>query len=129
VSFSLIWCVLFLLDFTVKPAEPFGDISKRHARSTLMQRTVEITCTGVTMGGVITGDLMVGQGGQRRDFCLEMISSGLATVDQRKIDYGEAPRKIVEAQTAAQNNRVGIWSLEQEKRTEVRLCFFYSTKR
>uniref|UniRef100_A0A7S2UEN5 TNase-like domain-containing protein n=1 Tax=Attheya septentrionalis TaxID=420275 RepID=A0A7S2UEN5_9STRA len=102
----------------VKPAEPFGDISKRHARSTLMQRTVEITCTGVTMGGVITGDLMVGQGGQRRDFCLEMISSGLATVDQRKIDYGEAPRKIVEAQTAAQNNRVGIWSLEQEKRTE-----------
>jgi staphylococcal nuclease domain-containing protein 1 len=73
-------CVLFLLASTVKVAEPFGDISKRHARSTLMQRTVEITCTGVTMGGVITGDLTVGQGGQRRDFCLEMISSGLATV-------------------------------------------------
>jgi hypothetical protein len=97
----------------VKPAEPFGDASKRHARLTVLQRTVEITCTGVTNGGVITGDMFVGKGGQRRDYTLELVGSGLATVDQRKIDYGEAPKQLVDAQLAAQKNRVGIWSLEQ----------------
>ncbi len=53
---------------------------------TVLQRQVEITCTGVTQGGVITGDLFVGTGGQRRDFAIELVASGLATVDQRKID-------------------------------------------
>ena len=96
-----------------KAAEPFGDASKRHARLTLLQRTVEITCTGVTNGGVITGDLFVGQGGQRRDYGLELVGAGLATVDQRKIDYGEAPKTLIDAQLAAQNNKVGIWSVEQ----------------
>lgn len=97
----------------VKPAEPFGDASKRHARLTVLQRTVEIICTGVTSGGVITGDMFVGTGGQRRNYSLELVGSGLATVDQRKIDYGEAPKLLVDAQLAAQKNRVGIWSLEQ----------------
>lgn len=96
-----------------KPAEPFGDASKRHARLTVHQRTVEIDCTGVTMGGVITGNMFVGQGGQRRDYSLEVVGAGLATVDQRKIDYGEAPRQLVEAQEAAQRNKVGIWSIEK----------------
>lgn len=105
----------FLLSSTilVKPAEPFGDASKRHARLTVLQRTVEIICTGVTSGGVITGDMFVGTGGQRRDYSLELVGSGLATVDQRKIDYGEAPKLLVDAQLAAQKNRVGIWSLKQ----------------
>ena len=40
-----------------KVAEPFGDESKRHARMTVLQRTVEILCTGVTNGGVITGTM------------------------------------------------------------------------
>jgi len=98
-----------------KAAEPFGDASKRHARMTVLQRAVEITCTGVTNGGVITGSLSVGQGAQKRDFGLELVGAGLATVDQRKIDYGEAPSQLVDAQIAAKSNRMGIWSIEQEK--------------
>lgn len=106
-----------------KAAEPFGDNSKRHSRLNIIQRTVEINCTGVTMGGVMTGDLYVGTGAQRRDYSIELVASGLATVDQRKIDYGEAPKVLVETQTAAQNNKLGIWSIEQVKKNEVRsLC-------
>ena len=102
-----------------KAAEPFGDNSKRHSRLNVMQRTVEINCTGVTQGGVMTGDLFVGTGAQRRDYSIELVASGLATVDQRKIDYGEAPKVLVETQTAAQNNKLGIWSIEQVKKAEV----------
>lgn len=98
-----------------KPAEPFGDASKRHARLSVLQRNVEIICTGVTMGGVITGQLFVGSGGQRRDYSIELVSSGLSTVDQRKIDYGEAPKVLVDAQSDAQSNKVGIWSLKQKE--------------
>jgi staphylococcal nuclease domain-containing protein 1 len=96
-----------------KAAEPFGDASKLHARLTVLQRSVEIDCSGVTMGGVITGSMFVGQGGQRRDYSLELVGAGLATVDQRKIDYGEAPKHLVDAQAAAQQNRVGIWSVDR----------------
>lgn len=103
-----------------KAAEPFGDNSKRHSRLNVMQRTVEISCTGVTQGGVMTGDLFVGSGAQRRDYSIELVASGLATVDQRKIDYGEAPKVLIETQTAAQNNKLGIWSVEQVKNNEVR---------
>uniref|UniRef100_A0A7S2EXZ5 Uncharacterized protein n=1 Tax=Trieres chinensis TaxID=1514140 RepID=A0A7S2EXZ5_TRICV len=98
-----------------RAAEPFGDNSKRHAKLAVLQRTVEITCTGVTNGGVITGSLMVGSGAQRRDLGLELASAGLATVDQRKIDYGEAPKVLVDAQDVAQKNRIGIWSLKQKE--------------
>jgi staphylococcal nuclease domain-containing protein 1 len=96
-----------------KAGEPFGDSSKRHARLTVLQRAVEITCSGVSMGGVITGSIFVGKGGQYRDYSLELVGAGLATVDQRKIDYGEAPKQLVDAQAAAKQNRVGIWSIEQ----------------
>lgn len=97
----------------VRPAEPFGDASKRHARLTILQRTVEINCTGVTLGGVIVGSIFVGQGSNRRDYSIELLSAGLASVDQRKIDYGEAPKELVDTQTAAQAKKVGIWSLVQ----------------
>uniref|UniRef100_A0A7S1V294 TNase-like domain-containing protein n=1 Tax=Grammatophora oceanica TaxID=210454 RepID=A0A7S1V294_9STRA len=96
-----------------RPAEPFGDESKRHARLSVLQRTVELSCTGVTNGGVMVGSMFIGQGGQRRDYALELVGAGLATVDQRKIDYGEAPKSIVDAQTAAKANKVGIWSIAQ----------------
>jgi len=98
-----------------KAAEPFGDASKRHARLSVLQRSVEIICTGVTAGGVITGKLFVGNGGQRRNFSLEQVGSGLAMVDPRKIEYGDAPKLLVDAQQAAQKNKVGIWSLEQKQ--------------
>mmetsp|Transcript_23121 Transcript_23121/g.48775 ORF Transcript_23121/g.48775 Transcript_23121/m.48775 type:complete len:940 (+) Transcript_23121:105-2924(+) len=96
-----------------RPAEPFGDASKRHSRMNVQQRQVDIICTGVTQGGVMTGDLYVGQGAQRRNYCIELVASGLATVDQRKIDYGEAPKVLIDSQTAAQNNKLGIWSIKQ----------------
>lgn len=97
----------------VKAAEPFGDASKRHARLTILQRTVEITCTGVTLGGVIVGSMIIGQGAAKRDYSIELLSAGLASVDQRKIDYGEAPKELVDTQTTAQAKKVGIWSLHQ----------------
>jgi len=94
--------------------EPFGDECKRHSRLTILQRNVEIQCTGVTLGGVITGELWVGQGAQRRSFSVELVTAGLCSVDQRKIDYGEAPKEVVDAQKVAQANKVGIWSIERE---------------
>lgn len=97
-----------------KQAEPFGDISKRHARLNILQRTVEVVCKGVTQGGVITGQMIVGLDAKRRDFGLEMVGAGLATVDKKKIEYGEAPKVIVDAQERAYANNVGIWSLERK---------------
>jgi len=97
----------------VRAAEPFGDASKRHARLTILQRSVEINCTGVTLGGVIVGSMFVGQVDNRRDYSIELLSAGLASVDQRKIDYGEAPKELVDTQTAAQAKKVGIWSIVQ----------------
>ena len=67
------------------------------------------------MGGVITGEIFVGGGAQRRSFSLEMVGSGLAKVDERKIEYGEAPKVLVDAQTRACDNRVGLWSIAQKK--------------
>ena len=101
-----------------KPSEPFGDISKYHARLHLLQRTVQINCTVVTLGGVITGDLFVGEGPNKNDFSMEMVGNGLAVVDQRKIDYGEASRLLVEAHERAMNNKVGIWSLHEQKEND-----------
>jgi len=99
----------------IRAAEPFGDTSKRHARLNVLQRSVEIICKGVTQGGVITGDMFVGGGAQRRNFCLEMVGAGLAQLDQRKIEYGEVPKVLVDAQLRASNNRVGLWSVIPEK--------------
>lgn len=103
----------------VKAAEPFGDESKLYARLHLHQRTVEIDCTGITLGGVITGSLFIGQGAQRRDYAVDIVATGLATVDQRKIDYGEAPQSLVAAQTIAQNNKLGVWSIERAVESRV----------
>lgn len=96
-----------------KAAEPFGDASKRHARLTVLQRNVEIECSAVAMSGVITGSLFVSQGGQRKDYSIDLVGSGLAVVDQRKIDFGEAPKQLVDAQSIAQKNKVGVWSIER----------------
>lgn len=96
-----------------RKAEPFGDESKRHARLSVLQRQVEIQCSSVTNSGIIVGSMHVGFGKNRRDYTLELVGAGLATVDQRKIDYGEAPKHLVDAQTAAQQNKVGLWSVER----------------
>lgn len=96
-----------------KKAEPFGDASKRHARMTVLQRAVDITCTSCTKGGVITGSMHVGQGPLRRDYGLELVMAGLATVDQRKIDWGEAPKQYVDAQNKARAGKIGLWSVER----------------
>lgn len=110
-----------------RPAEPYGDVSKRHARLNVLQRTVEIVCKGVTNGGVITGEMYIGGGAQKRDFSLEMVGAGLASVDQRKIDYGEASKTIVEAQTRAKANRVGIWSsYVEEAAVSSTVCSIFS---
>jgi staphylococcal nuclease domain-containing protein 1 len=109
---------------TARPAEPFGDASKRYARMSIQQRQVDIVCSGVTQGGVMTGDLYVGQEAQRRSFSIELVASGLATVDQRKIDYGEAPKVLIDTQTAAQNNKLGIWSIVQVIKDEPKVKSF-----
>lgn len=96
-----------------KKAEPFGDAAKRHGRLTVLQKTVEISCSNVTNGGVITGSMFIGQGSFRRDYGLELVMAGLATVDKRKIDYGEAPKSYVDAQNKARAGKIGVWSIEQ----------------
>jgi staphylococcal nuclease domain-containing protein 1 len=98
-----------------KPAEPFGDEARFHAKFNVLQRTVEIQCNGVTNSGIITGSMTILYP-QRRDYTMELIGAGFATVDQRKIDYGEAPRALVEAQDTAKSNKVGLWSLVSETR-------------
>jgi staphylococcal nuclease domain-containing protein 1 len=100
---------------SAKKAEPFGDEAKRFARLAMQQRTVEIKAKGCTNGGVITGELFVGHGGQQRDYTLEILGAGLATLDERKLEYNEVPKLLVDAQTAAQNNKVGVWSVAQPK--------------
>jgi staphylococcal nuclease domain-containing protein 1 len=96
-----------------KAAEPFGDAAKFHARLNVLQRQVEIVCTGVTNSGIILGSLYTGFGSLRTDYTIELLGAGFATVDQRKIDYNEAPKSLVEAQAIAKANKVGLWSLEQ----------------
>jgi staphylococcal nuclease domain-containing protein 1 len=98
-----------------KAAEPFGDEAKFHARLNVLQRQVDIVCSGVTNGGIIIGSMYTGFGAQRRDYTIELLGAGYATVDQRKIDYNEAPKSLVDAQAVAQGNKVGLWSLEQPK--------------
>lgn len=100
---------------TGKPAEPFGDEAKRHARFSVLQRQVEVTCTGVTNGGIIVGSMNIGYGKQKRDYTMELLGAGFATVDQRKIDYGEAPQSLIDAQETARKARQGLWSMEQPK--------------
>jgi staphylococcal nuclease domain-containing protein 1 len=63
--------------------------------------------------------LFVGGGAQRRDFGLELVGAGLATVDERKIEYGEAPKVLIEAQNRAIANKAGLWSLEQKQEQPV----------
>jgi len=101
-----------------RAAEPFGDNAKRHARISVLQRNVEINCGGVTNGGVITGSMSVGTGTSKRDFGLELVCAGLGTVDQRKIDYGEAPKSLVDAQDKAEENKVGLWALFKREKIE-----------
>lgn len=76
----------------------------------------------------MTGDLYVGQGAQRRDYCIELVASGLATVDQRKIDYDEAPKILVDSQITAQNNSLGIWSVKQVVKDEPKAKTFANTE-
>lgn len=96
-------------------AEPFGDEAKQHARLNLLQRQVEIVCSGVTNGGIIIGNMFVGQGGKRRDYTLELLGTGFARLDQRKVDYNEVPKTLLDSQAVAKTNKVGLWSLEQPK--------------
>lgn len=101
-----------------KAGEPFGDEAKFHARLNVLQRQVEIVCSGVTNGGIILGSMYTGFGAQRTDYTIELLGAGYATVDQRKIDYNEVPKSLVDAQAVAKASKVGLWSLEQAK-TEV----------
>lgn len=98
-----------------KGAEPFGDQAKFYARLNVLQRQVEINCTGVTTGGVIVGNMFTSFGKPKIDYTIELLGVGLATVDQRKIDYGEAPKSLIDAQDRARENKIGLWSLDMPK--------------
>jgi staphylococcal nuclease domain-containing protein 1 len=86
-----------------RAAEPFGDESKRHARLNCLQLQVEINCSGVTNSGIILGKMNV----QHNDYSIELLGAGLATVDQHKIDFDEAPKYLIDAQMTAKENKVG----------------------
>ena len=98
-----------------KGAEPFGDAAKFHARLNVLQRPVEISCTGVTNSGIILGSMYIGFGSQRTDYTIELLGAGLASLDQRKVEYNEVPKSLIDAQNIAIANKVGLWSLEQPK--------------
>lgn len=98
-----------------KPAEPFGDESKRHARLLLLQHNVEINCTGVTNSGIITGTLNIRVGGSQVNYATEILGVGLATLDQRKVEYGEVPKDLLQVEATARENKLGLWKLEQKK--------------
>lgn len=103
-----------------KTAEPFGDESKRHARLSVLQHNVEISCSGVTNSGIITGTMYFRNKGERQDYAIELLGAGLANLDQRKIDYGEVPKHLLEIQERAKENKVGLWALAQtEPKVEV----------
>jgi staphylococcal nuclease domain-containing protein 1 len=96
-----------------RPAEPFGDEAKCYSKFNLLQRSVEIDCQNVTNSGIVTGSLYTGFGPQRKDYAVELVGAGLCTLDQRRVDFGEVPSYLMDAQTAAQNNKAGIWSVAQ----------------
>jgi staphylococcal nuclease domain-containing protein 1 len=98
-----------------KGAEPFGDAAKFHARLNVLQRSVEISCTGVTNSGILLGSMYTGYGAQRTDYTIELLGAGLASLDQRKVEYNEVPKTLIDAQNIAKANKVGLWSLEQPK--------------
>ncbi|GKY92183.1 hypothetical protein MPSEU_000189600 [Mayamaea pseudoterrestris] len=98
-----------------RPGEPYGDEAKCHSRLHLLQRQVEIVCSGVTNSGIITGAMYVGSGKSRRDYTIELLGAGLATLDERKLEYGEVPQNLIDAQTAAEQGKVGVWSLDRPK--------------
>jgi staphylococcal nuclease domain-containing protein 1 len=102
-----------------RAVEPFGDEAKFHARLHVLQRQVEVVCTGVTNSGIITGSMFVGQGSRRIDYAIELLGSGLASLDSRKIEYGEVPKHLLDAQASAQQNRVGVWSIEKPASKQV----------
>lgn len=103
-----------------RPAEPFGDEAKRHARLQVLQRQVEISCNGVTNSGIITGSMFAQSGTQKVDYTIELLGAGLATLDQRKVDYGEVPKVLLDAQAAAEQNKVGLWSLARPEAVETK---------
>jgi staphylococcal nuclease domain-containing protein 1 len=107
-----------------RAAEPFGDEAKFHARLHVLQRQVELVCTGVTNSGIIVGSIYVGFGNKRTDYSIELLGAGLATIDSRKMEFGEVPKYLLDAQGSAQQNRVGVWSIERvgEKATTAKPC-------
>jgi len=104
-----------------KPAEPFGDAAKNFARLNVLQRSVEITCNGVTNGGILTGSMYIGQGSNRQDYTIELLGAGFASLDERKVEYNEVPKPLLDAQANAQASKVGIWTLEQPKADNVKV--------
>lgn len=99
---------------TPKPAEPFGDEAKCYSKASLMQRPVEIDVQNVTNSGIMTGNLYVGTGAGRKDYAVELVGAGLCTLDQRKVDYGEVPKYLMDAQAISQGAKAGIWSIQQK---------------
>lgn len=93
-----------------KTAEPFGDMSRCHARSNILQREVEINCDTVIPSGIILGSISV----DGRDYSVDLLGAGLANLDQRKLDYGEVPQHLIDVQDAAKRGKVGLWSIARE---------------
>ena len=94
-----------------KTAEPFGDESKRFSRLQVLQRSVEISCTNVTNSGIFTGTMHIKQGNSRIDYATELLGAGLATLDARKVEYGEVPKEMLDVEAKARENKIGLWSI------------------
>ena len=102
-----------------RTAEPFGDEARRFSRLRLLQRSVELVTTGVTNGGVITGQLYVTLGEERKTLSEIMLKEGLGYIDQRLIDFGKAPANLIQLQENAKAEKLGMWVSFKEEKVQV----------
>lgn len=67
---------------SARPAEPMGDDAKLFSRRQLLQRRVRINIEDVDRHGVALGSVLLGQGEARHDFGEDLLTSGMAKVDE-----------------------------------------------
>ena len=108
-----------LSDRDQRKAEPFGDEAKRFSRLKFLQRNVELVATGVTNGGVITGQIYVTTSEGKRSLSEVMLKEGLGYIDQRLLDFGKASTNLVDLQEKAKSEKIGLWSLVQEEEVKI----------
>eukprot|EP00953_Heterococcus_sp_UTEX-ZZ885_P010819 6299-Heterococcus_DN1.PRE.3 len=65
--------------------------------------------------GVALGNLVIGQGEARHDYCIDLLKAGMAHCDERAVDrMGAAGQALTAAEASARASKIGIWSADVE---------------